>query len=207
MKDAKSQPCFQSVPIQLWLFSAKKMSLSTLLGFQLRCNLLGLRDRAWHSVVSCLHNETLQDDPVISTQPVVAGGVLHVEEHQLGDIAQDVRHIRDRPRMPFEDQMSRFTPTIMHHHLHVRRSIFAGEKNYIQDPSWLGTSPQLSLRWEATARSNVGMDHFFATKVTTELVILSIYNQFRVATQLWIKLVYVMLVIYIYIYLYSYNCL
>ena len=42
------------------------------------------------------------------------------------------------------------------------------------------------------------MDHFFATKVTTELVILSIYNQFRVATQLWIKLVYVMLVIYIY---------
>ena len=104
------------------------MSLSTLLGFQLRCNLLGLRDRAWHSVVSCLHNETLQDDPVISTQPVVAGGVLHVEEHQLGDIAQDVRHIRDRPRMPFEDQMSRFTPTIMHHHLHVKRSIFAGEK-------------------------------------------------------------------------------
>jgi len=43
---------------------------------------------------------------------------------------------------------------------------------------------------------------FFATKVTTELVILSIYNQFRVATQLWIKLVYVMLVIYIYIIIY-----
>lgn len=34
------------------------------------------------------------------SQPVVSSGVLYIEEHQLGDIIQDLRHVRDGARLP-----------------------------------------------------------------------------------------------------------
>ena len=66
----------------------------------------------------------------------------------------------------------------MHHHLHVEKSILAGEKKYIH----LGRAPasQLSVGINCTFQYGYGSN--MAVNQTTELVILSIYrHQFQVA--------------------------